>query len=172
MWGQRFTNLACLSSLISLSSKSATFSSSMPLFPHSSTSLHALLTIFDMPSVINMLQTVRFPFTAVHTMLATLTKLKWLVNHILLFIVHICDVRNIYKTWMACQSYFIVLTVAHVTHKMHTDYCPVCSSLRITPISYKARTCCKKGMASSAVDINLHTSLLSNNTKLSSKVDK
>ena len=48
----------------------------------SSTSLLTLLAIFDIPCVINMLWTVRFPFTVVYTMLVTYTKLEWLVNHI------------------------------------------------------------------------------------------
>ena len=49
-----------------------------------------------------MLQTVRFPFTVVHTMLTMYAKLEWLINRILSFL----------------QS-------VHVTYEMYTDYRPV-----------------------------------------------
>ena len=102
--GQRFTNLLCLSSLVSLSLLSLSFS--LLLLSLSSltslTPLHTLLTIFNMPCVINMLQTVRFPFTVVHTMPTMYAKLEWLVNRILSF----------------SQS-------VHATYEMYTDYRPV-----------------------------------------------
>ena len=64
-----------------------------------------------MQCVINMLQTVRFPFTVVQAMLATYTKLEWLINHILLF----------------SQS-------THSTHVTYTDYHPVWGSFRLAQI--------------------------------------
>ena len=94
--GQRFTNLVCFS-LLSLSC-----SLLLSLY---STSLHILLTIFNTPHIINMLRTVRFPFTVVHMMLAMYTKLEWLVN---------CTVSFTQST--------------HTMHVTYTDYHPVWGS--------------------------------------------
>ena len=80
--GQQFTNLACLSSLVCLSLLSLSHNL---LSLTSLTSLHTMLAIFNMPCVINMLQTVRFPITVVHGTLTTYPKLEWLVNRILSF---------------------------------------------------------------------------------------
>ena len=86
------------------------------------TSLHILLTIFNTPHVINMLRTVRFLFTVVHATLATYTKLKWLVSHMLSF----------------SQS-------VHMMYGTYTklNYCPVWGSLRLAPINICMHTTVK-----------------------------
>ena len=68
----------------------------------------------------NMLQTVIFPYIFMHVTLTTYRKHDWLVNRTLLFTVYTYDDRKIYKTWMPCQSYFIVLTVC--THNTCNIY--------------------------------------------------
>ena len=43
-------------------------------------------------------------------------------------------VWNVHKTWIACQSYFIILTVRTRDIPNHDRLSPVCCSLRLTPI--------------------------------------
>ena len=114
-WWQRFTGLVCLSSIISLSFTFVTFSSlSKPLFPR-----------LIGPSIL--------------TVCTRDVRMKHSQNSNSLSIVFYhspspyTQHTKPWHTWMASQSYFIVLTVHTCNVPNHDRLSPVWGSLRLTP---------------------------------------
>ena len=148
MWRcrQRFTSLVCLSSLVSFSFMSITFPSlSKPLFLHFidllcthspytwCTKLSRLSHSVHHLSLSSLTSSTPQHSQPVHTTYETLNSLSFVFYHS-----HSLYTRctKPWQTWMASQSYFIVLTVRTRDVRNHDRLPPVWGLLRLAPITH------------------------------------
>ena len=114
-WQQWFTSLVCLFSIVSLSFMFVMFSSSSkPLFPHFIGP--SILTVCTCVVCMKRSQNLSIVFYRSHSLYTWRTK-PW-------------------QTWMASQSYFIILKIRTCDVRNHDRLSPVWGSLRLAPIMH------------------------------------